>query len=736
MKGQTAKVAPTVHELPIAGRSHKALSVRFALLTYNTFAILVVTGFISLLWYKASLNDLHSVLQDSLDQYANKVEDSIRVLFNNATSLVLNLEDMFYAQQFDPTDLARTGALLALVQTSVVKAGGLYLGTELGNFIGTDINNTDGKYSISLRDDNSTDGYLTYTYFDYAFDPFYSVNISKPPHFTSPQLFDPRVRPWYVEAVARLDEFIDETIFVHWSDIYLYANGVLGMTVSRPVFHPLQEETLVGVIGDDILLEQIQMLLQNDPFIVENDAMVILLDRHNPEETTFIGCSDPGQPIVSEGENGVVARLPYTQRDTSRVRKTLGHFDSRFGHPGDIDETRFEEVNGELVLAKTSLFDWVLIVAVHESRFIDDVEKGRTIVIVISSMLCLVGIIVSISATKAITRPLFEVCSLMENVTNYEFTGSVPADSSLQEIRMIQESMGSMMAALRSFSKYVPQTVVRTLLLHNSEASLGMQPAVVTVFFSDIESFTSISESMPLPRLVELMSTFFSRWTTIINESGGVVDKFIGDAIMAFWNAPTECQDHEKVGAKTCLALQDALRQLQEDWRKKGFPLIRARIGMHTGQVLVGNMGSPSRLNYTVVGDTVNLASRLEGANKRYHTYIMISDAVFGAVRPSFLCRPLDIIAVKGKSSFTEVFELMCETSKATPEQNVLSRLTLSAFASFKARRFDSAMKLLQQASEVKPEDPSIGFMIQRCIHLIEHPPKSDADLGVALTEK
>jgi adenylate cyclase len=181
------------------------------------------------------------------------------------------------------------------------------------------------------------------------------------------------------------------------------------------------------------------------------------------------------------------------------------------------------------------------------------------------------------------------------------------------------------------------------------------------VFFSDLVGYTSISEALKErpEQLVELVNGYFSVMVSIIERHGGYVDKFIGDAVMAVWGAPLPEAEQEKKAVSAALACVEALQRFNADVvvGTHKLPPIGARIGINTGEAIVGNMGSPERLNYTVTGDTVNLASRLEGANKTYGTSIMIGPGTAEAVRDGFVLRPLDLLAVKGKKIPVQVYD-------------------------------------------------------------------------------
>ena len=210
--------------------------------------------------------------------------------------------------------------------------------------------------------------------------------------------------------------------------------------------------------------------------------------------------------------------------------------------------------------------------------------------------------------------------------------------------------------------------MVQVIVSHPERLQLGGEEVEGTVLFSDLAGFTcyfrkhGAGGSDPLPQCI------FSPLTEIILAHQGTLDKFIGDAIMAFWGAPLPLQDHAVKACQAALAMQRAMDSLESRWQGKGLPKLRTRIGMHSGPLVAGNVGSRERFNYTVLGDTVNLASRLEGVNKVYGTEILMSEEVHRRVVGRFLVRELDLVRVKGRVEPVTIYELLAEASADEPE--------------------------------------------------------------------
>lgn len=211
----------------------------------------------------------------------------------------------------------------------------------------------------------------------------------------------------------------------------------------------------------------------------------------------------------------------------------------------------------------------------------------------------------------------------------------------------------------QTFSKFVSKSVVDELLRDPSKVKLGGDKKNLTVLFSDIRGFTSISERLTPEELVEHLNIYLQSMTDIVLKYDGTLDKYIGDAIMAFWGAPIEMEDHALKACKASLEMMVALKQMNIKWDSEGKPTLDIGIGINTGDMVVGNMGSSSRMDYTLMGDNVNLGSRLEGTNKFYKTGIIISEFTYQYVKDDIIARELDLIRVKGKALPVKIYELM-----------------------------------------------------------------------------
>ena len=211
----------------------------------------------------------------------------------------------------------------------------------------------------------------------------------------------------------------------------------------------------------------------------------------------------------------------------------------------------------------------------------------------------------------------------------------------------------------QTFSKFVSKSVVDELLRDPSKVKLGGEKKILTVLFSDIRGFTSISERLTPEELVEHLNVYLQAMTDIVIKYDGTLDKYVGDEIMAFWGAPIEMEDHALKACRAAIEMMHILHKMNSDWENEGKPRLDIGIGINTGDMVVGNMGSSSRMDYTLMGDNVNLGARLEGTNKVYSTHIIISEFTYQYVKEHVIARELDLIRVKGKALPVKIFELI-----------------------------------------------------------------------------
>lgn len=279
-----------------------------------------------------------------------------------------------------------------------------------------------------------------------------------------------------------------------------------------------------------------------------------------------------------------------------------------------------------------------------------------------------------------------------------------------------------------AFNQYVGPTVLAELVAHPEKLSLGGEKRELTMFFSDLEKFSSFSEKLDPPRLIELLNVYLTEMGAILKEEGAYLDKFVGDAIVAFWNAPVLQPDHAARATRAALRCQRRCAEKRAEWERQFGAVVRTRIGLNTGEVVVGNMGSADKFNYTMLGDPANAASRLEGANKGFGTYTMVSDSTWRHVQGVVAGRELGAITVVGRKQPVQVYEPLALAGEPLPEWVATFETGLAAC---RKRQWRDALTCFEKL----PEDPPAKVYATRCRELLDGH-RADWDGIWNLTEK
>lgn len=287
-----------------------------------------------------------------------------------------------------------------------------------------------------------------------------------------------------------------------------------------------------------------------------------------------------------------------------------------------------------------------------------------------------------------------------------------------------------------AFSTYLAPSVVRQLIDHPDRLVLGGEERVITAFFSDVEGFTSISEKLAPKDLVALLNEFLTEMTDITLKWEGTVDKFEGDAIIAFFGAPNSLENQARSACMACLEMQQRLAELREAWRAQNQPLLKMRIGLHTGPAVVGNMGSKNRMDYTMMGDTVNTAARMESVNKYYGTYTLIGERTRQEAGEDIICREIDAIRLMGRTEAVAIYEPLGLQGEVDDGVLQIINAYEKGLAAYRQLDWTAAAVFFKQAVEISPEDGPSKTLLARCQAYQNAPPPADWDGAFVMTSK
>jgi adenylate cyclase len=376
---------------------------------------------------------------------------------------------------------------------------------------------------------------------------------------------------------------------------------------------------------------------------------------------------------------------------------------------------------------------WTLATVIPEAEFLGPIERTiRQLLIGLAILIVAAGIVSAWLARRVIATPLIMVVDEVKHVARFDLERVRRHASRLIEIENLSSAIADMAGGLAAFRKYIPADLVKTLVSEGIEPSPGGSIRNLTVLFADIAGFTGLSERLG-DQIIPLLSSYLDTMSREVSSHGGTIDKFIGDAVMAFWGAPEANADHAVDACRAALACQRALRssELTDDSGRS----LRVRIGVNSGDMLVGNIGSEFRLNYTVIGDAVNVASRLEGANKEYGTEIIIGEETRRLAGDNIQVRELDRLMVYGRAGGIAIYELldMAERGAMPPAWVALYDAGLAAY---RTRNFAVAVSLFQQVLETRPSDQPARIMLGRCSQYLKSPPGEDWEATNAMKAK
>jgi adenylate cyclase len=363
-------------------------------------------------------------------------------------------------------------------------------------------------------------------------------------------------------------------------------------------------------------------------------------------------------------------------------------------------------------------------------------ERLHRISIILVVLATVLAISLAVYITKTIVKPVRILLKGTNSVIGGSLEMSLPVTSS-DEIGTLTTAFNSMTGELRKadivrdmFGKYIDPRIVRDLInQHQFKTSQG-ERQVMTILFCDMRGFTDLSEGLMPDTLVTILNRYFSLMSEAVHENEGVVDKFIGDAIMAYWGMPFNSENKQaQLAAQAALEMFEKLKNFREEMPellgiRRNIPEISIRIGIATGEVVVGNIGSEKTKNFTVIGDTVNLASRLEGANKFYGTQTLITAETVALLHQNIVTREIDTIQVPGKQEAKKVFEIMGMSGMMTPALLDLKKSYEDGLSAYLAMDWERARTAFSRCLEIKPNDGPSATFLTRTNHFQANPPE------------
>lgn len=598
-----------------------------------------------------SFSRITAVTDSAASQFIEKVAELSADRIGSQLKLVRDnlaiLKTLPSVQSADIEDNPRLNALLAAMLKNNDQLFNLYVGYTDGSFVEMDAIEGAGHETRARLEapDHAAFRMVVISRSDPARIKsrrlFLSETLATVRELAGPLDYDPRERPWYKDADRRDGSGLT-------GPYVFFATGKQGYTVQLPF-----EQGKGGVVGGDLLLDVTQELLKKEGLTPSGVAFLF-------DEDDRILAHPRMSELLGREVSGTIPHLRETD-----MAGVLGAI--RAWRANGIPQQFFRDPAGRLFAAAfqtiphSGAANLRLAVVAPVDEFFASIlsERGRLFAATLGFVAAMVPIVFFIGSL--LSKSLQKLADETDRIQRFEPSAAPAVRSIIREIDELGRSVSTMRTVTETFSRFVPRRLVEKLIATGTPLQLGGTRREVTLFFSDIVNFTEITEKADPARVMQFTSRYFAAMSQEVMRHSGVVDKFIGDAIMAIWNAPADDPDHVANACAAALAFQRANERLNAEFEQEGWPAYRTRCGLHTGEAVVGNIGSEDRMNYTALGAAVNLAARLEGLNKNYGTSILVSSTLQQRAASGFVFRNVDRISPKGFAEAFEIYELRCE---------------------------------------------------------------------------
>lgn len=688
--------------------------LRFTLAAYITALVVMVSLSILTISYLSSTRSLLVVSE-------NMMTETSKGIFQKFSNLLRAAEDanevvslLISNGTLDPSDGQRTMDLAAGLLSNNEGFSSVEVALANGSkfMAAREIDGT-----IMRRADVRTNKNVTQSFY---YDSVVALNRKSDNVKTLEQGYDARKRPWFVTAVVAGK--------LVWTDMYVSGMAQqLVYSCVMPIYD--KDRHLVAVAAIDIklvtlskFLNTIKIFENGKPFVVNaKDEAIAIPIKSDKDLQQIFKLNPPG----SKEPYGLYSlnELPQADIRTALVANRRNG-ESFF---------EFEDERGESNIASVVDFpfgstQFKIGIIVPKSDLLGDISRNTRLMLLGVLLFLMVAVLIVWRMSQRISGSLALLSEEVDKVSRLELDSNVVIDTKILEVARIDAAVMGMKRGLRSFKRYVPSDLVLQLNALKMEAKLGGERQNLTLFFTDIADFTAISEKLSPEELVEQLGIYFNGMSRIVLDNAGTLDKYIGDAIMAFWGAPVAQANHAWLACATALKCQQYLSALAIESQAKSHAVFHTRIGIHTGDVIVGNIGYEERMNYTVIGDAVNLASRLEALNKFYRTKILISEDTFRLVGNDFVARQVDLVAVKGKALGVPIYELMAARGDVGLEQNAFLQTYNRGMALYMAQCWALAKDEFIKAMMLSPDkaDYPSGLLAKRCEEFMLESPGPD----------
>ncbi|MBR0824538.1 adenylate/guanylate cyclase domain-containing protein [Bradyrhizobium manausense] len=630
------------------------IGFRASIITVFIAAVL----FVGLTLVYLSFNRVTSITRTAAGTFIDKVAqlgaDRIDAQFRTIRDNLGILGGLPSIQAAEIDDNPKLYALMAAMLRNTPQLFNLYVGYEDGSFLEIDlIDRANPVFRANLG--VPEDAVFRMVAINRSATParaqtiFLSDNLITIEERPGPADYDPRRRPWYIDA------FKDEDALVTGPYLF-YATRDHGYTLRSPL-----QEGRRGVIAGDILLAQSEAMLDRQR--LGNSGLVFLFNdagqivAHPNMSILMEQASESRHEGLPKLDAVKLTGLPAAIRSWRQDRESHKFFSDAAG---------MSYVAAFHTIETAGSANIRLAVVARLDEFFSSIIAERRALFAVALGFVLASLPLAFWMGSLMARSLRALASQTDEIQKFQIIERPRLRSIIQEIDELGRSVFTMRTVIRNFSSFIPKQIVRQLIESGTSLELGGTRREITVLFTDVADFTAKTEKADPSQVMIYTSRYFAALSEEIMSRHGTVDKFIGDAVMAFWNAPADDPNHVANACAAVLACLQRNEQLNGHFEEEGWPPYKTRFGLHTGDAVVGNIGSVDRMNFTALGATINLTARLEGLNKDYGTRVLVSSAVRARAEQEFLFRSVDCIRPKGFAEPVTISELRGRRADAT----------------------------------------------------------------------
>jgi adenylate cyclase len=708
---------PDTAAAPLAGEpakplAHRKLGLRTALTGLVLLTVAVTAVLIHLTWFYASQENVADVVGQLNRQIVGSVQHEVRATLNDAWSVQEAVQSIFFQEAIKPTDEAKREFIFLALLRSHPTLSWIAIGFPDGGFFGA-LRAADDEFDMVEVKPNPETGVRQQRVDTYTPQP---GDVLFRGREITPSDYESTAQGWYQRAVAENGP--------GWSMVsHLPYRDRAAIVTSTPIVIDLDFSGVLAVVVELERLSQFLAGLQ-----VGKTGTVVLLNRNDQVVASAASAALERQ---RQGEMPVLGTLA---RDHPMLASVAALLPGKGVSLADLQETRQLQTTGPIdgkdyfvTFSPLKFNGWVVATVIPADDFLASIRRNVMILLLaLAGLTLLIAALAILSANRLVVAPLLRIAGQLKHIEEFRLERVGRLTSPLRELHDLSGALSQMSRGLASFQKYIPTELVRTLVSRGVEARPGGHQQTLTVMFTDLAGYTGISERLG-DRIVPLLAEYLEVVSAAVLGRGGTIDKFIGDGVMAFWGAPVPNERHALDACAAALECQRLLSAQRAAAERGGGTPLRMRIGINTGRMLVGNIGSNERLSYTVIGDPVNVASRLEPLGKLYGVDIIIGEETRIAAGNAVIVRRLDRVAVYGRSGGLAIYELLdlSQGAKATTSEWV--RTYEAGLAAYEDRRWSEAIGFFEATAAIRGTvDRPSEILIKRCRSCLIDPPRSD----------